>query len=200
MTNHQLISKILNYSNKKDPVLIRKYLDRLHEIIIKLNHNKKYVTIIELLSILKNEKYVVDFDYWILVEYGLAFYELREYEKALKVSKKYMKIAPNDSYCLYNYALILRANKLHIEAINSLNQIVGKNEKIKNNTNKSIINDARYLLALSYFENNNLKMSLFFYEQHLINRQRGIQSIVTRLNAINEKKDVELMLKMNGDI
>lgn len=40
-----------------------------------------------------------------------------------------MKIAPNDSYCLYNYALILRANKLHIEAINSLNQIVGKNEK-----------------------------------------------------------------------
>ncbi|MBK9960364.1 MAG: hypothetical protein IPP06_03245 [Saprospiraceae bacterium] len=129
MTNHQLISKILNYSNKKDPVLIRKYLDRLHEIIIKLNHKKKYVTIIELLSILKNEKYVVDFDYWILVEYGLAFYELREYEKALKVSKKYMKIAPNDSYCLYNYALILRANKLHIEAINSLNQIVGKNEK-----------------------------------------------------------------------
>lgn len=55
MTNHQLISKILNYSNKKDPVLIRKYLDRLHEIIIKLNHNKKYVTIIELLSILKTK-------------------------------------------------------------------------------------------------------------------------------------------------
>ncbi|MBK7811526.1 MAG: hypothetical protein IPO62_11950 [Saprospiraceae bacterium] len=190
------MNNILKSAKRKDPNSLRIYLNQLKSIIVALNHQKKYNTIITLLSKLETQKYIVDYDYWILIEYGLALYEIKSYEKALEISKIFMKIEPQDPYCIFTYALILRSNKLHNKAIVQLN-IIFNNLKSENLDKecKSILNDARYLLALSYFETNQLDLFYLYYNEHLLHRKRGIPSIVQKRDVLKEINDIELLLK-----
>ena len=187
-SDDELIAEIILFSNENNPNDLRLNLDDLRQIVMKDKLIGEYTHIVSLLKKIVDDIYIVDFDYWVLVEYGNAMYELREYNEALEIAYRYMKIEPNDPYCIFHYSLILRANKEPSRAINYLKKILNKSlEELSYGQfgdgireAKTLINDTRYLLALTYFEEDNLKKSLELYNKHLENRQRGISSMVTK--------------------
>lgn len=156
--------------------------------------SKKFV----ILSQIFYEKYVVEYDYWVLVEYSEALYELKKYDEALEVAKLFMDIEPNDPYCIFIYSLILRMNKKFDESNKILNfaltqsknkKYVDKYRKINKNW-ESYFNDMRYLLGTNYFHINDLNLSIKFLKSHIKNRRRGLESIVKKRIVTKELDDI----------
>lgn len=200
-----LVKEIQTYSKDEDPINIRNSLDELFDEVLRLKQIEDYKKISYLLSPLIYDKYVVEYDYWILVEYSLALYELRIYDEALAVGKLFMKIEPNDPYCIVAYALILKMNKMFDEAIEILNFALnkGKNkkyiEKYKPINKKwtAMLNDIRYLLGTIYFHNNDLESSIKLLKSHIKHRRQGLASIVTKRSVVKELDEVIFLNNYN---
>lgn len=202
----KLIKEIILLLKKRDVNKLKVELRKLFKIVMSAKAEGNYDYIASILKKIIKDNYIVDYDYWILVEYGNALYELREYKEALKIADKYIKIEPNDPYCIFHYSLILRVNREPAKAIKYLNRLYnmpleelsfGKfGEGVREA--KSLLNDTRYLLALTYFEQDNLKKSIEFYNEHIDNRQSGIPSMVTKRIVIKELKDVKYLVEYNS--
>ena len=46
-------------------------------------------------------------NHWAITQLGESYYELRDYEKALKLTEKAVELAPNCPLTLNNYAVVL---------------------------------------------------------------------------------------------
>ena len=51
---------------------------------------------------------------------------------------------------------------------------------------KSLKNDTRYMIGVTYLEMKNREKAKFYIKQHLINRKRGIYSDFTRIQVIKK--------------
>jgi tetratricopeptide (TPR) repeat protein len=128
---------------------------------------------------------------------AIAYYELREYEKALSLSERALKFNSRDFLVLDYHACILSVIEgKEQEAIKLLKRIIHTDlNKIAYGPNgegmnwaKSIVNDCRMRLALVYQSINKKKEALKLVNEHLENRQRGVFSNFTKSEVVKRLK------------
>ncbi len=141
-------------------------------------------------------------DHWIITQLSEVFYEMRNYDKALELSTKAIELAPECPLTMNDHALHLYIHEKDKEAIAIWDKMLKKGvEKIAyaecgeglRNT-KSMLNDVRMRMGLSYFETGQKRKSLFYLNQHLNNRQRGLYSNFTKREVEKKIKEIELSL------
>ena len=147
-------------------------------------------------------------DHWILTRLSSVYYEMKEYDKALQLSNRAMKIAPACPLALSNHASVLDMSKREKEAINIWNILIKKRidevaygECGEGRTwAKSLINDAVYRIGLSYLDIGEKKKALEYFGIHLKNRERGVFSNFSRKEVLFQismiRKDMELKTQL----
>jgi len=151
-------------------------------------------------KIIESELIKTPDNHWLLIQLSEVYYEKHNYKKALELSTQAMALAPNCPLVNNDYALHLYMHELDDKAIEIWTNLLTKNineiaegecgEGIRNT--KSMINDIRARIGKSYIEKKDFEKALFFFNEHLKNRQRGIYSNFT-------KKEIEkLVTRVSG--
>jgi len=138
-------------------------------------------------------------DHWIITQLSEVFYEMRNYDKALELSTKAIELAPDCPLVMNDNALHLYMLEKDSEAIVIWNKMLKKGvEKIAYGecgeglrNAKSMLNDVRMRIGLSYFETGQKEKALFYFKEHLNNRQRGIYSNFTKQEVAKKIKELE---------
>lgn len=138
-------------------------------------------------------------DHFLLTQLGEVYYEMQEYETALKYTQKAVELAPDCPLALNNHAVVLYINERNNEAIEIWEMLLNKsideiahgdcNEGVK--FAKSLQNDTRFRIGDAYLALNQKKKALNFYKDHLSHRQRGLFSNFTKREVENEIKELE---------
>ncbi len=152
-------------------------------------------------KILKDELEKTPEDHWLITQLSEIYYEKHDYETALKLSTKAIKLAPNCPLVINDYALHLYMHEKDDLAIENWNKLLQEGvEKIAYGEcgeglqqAKSMLNDVRMRMALSYSETGQKNKALFFYKEHLNNRKRGLYSNFTKKEVEKEIKKLEQM-------
>ncbi len=141
-------------------------------------------------------------DHWIITQLSEVFYEMRDYDKALELSTKAIELAPDCPLVMNDNALHLYMHEKDKEAIEIWDKMLKKGveeiaygkcgEGLK--VAKSMLNDVRMRIGLSYFETGEKKKALNYFNEHLNNRQRGLYSNFTKREVEKKIKDTELSL------
>ncbi len=135
-------------------------------------------------------------NHWIITQLGESYYELREYETALKYTKKAVNLAPNCPLALNNYAVVLYIHEKDHLAIKIWKSLLSR--KTKNiafdecgegiNATKSLLNDIRMRLAKAYLAIDDKQKARKYFKKYLENRQKGLFSNFTKREAKKELK------------
>lgn len=120
-------------------------------------------------------------EYFLITSLSKIYFNMREYNKALKYSTKAINIESNDPLVIYDHGCALSANNKHKEAIYYCKQIVkmdinkvayGKfGEGMK--WAKSIVNDSIFRIAISFIKLDKPIIAKKYIKEHLRNRRRG---------------------------
>ncbi len=152
-------------------------------------------------KILEKELDVNPDDHWVITQLSEVFYEMRDYDKALELSSKAIELAPDCPLVMNDHALHLYMHERDNEAIDIWNRIMEKGvEEIAYGkcgeglrAAKSLLNDVRMRIGLSYFETGENKKALYYFKEHLKHRQRGIFSNFTKREVENQIKQIEVI-------
>lgn len=155
--------------------------------------------------IIRNEK-LFNKDHWILANKSIIYYEKRNYKKALILINDAYNMAPicplvNDYKASiermlgnYHIAIEIWKNLLSQDIEELAYDECGEGMKWA----LSLLNDARYMLALTYFDIKDYDKALDFINKHIENRKKGQYSVVTKRKAISKKN--KILNEMNTDI
>lgn len=138
-------------------------------------------------------------NYWAITNYAIIHYELKNYNEAFLYSKKAIKIAKKDSLVLNYHAVILKANNKIKDAIEIWELLLKKNimqiafedctEGLK--WAKSLLNDIRFNLSLTYYELKNTIQARKFMSEHINNRRQGQFSNYSKKEALSRLKKID---------
>lgn len=131
-------------------------------------------------------------DPWLISNYAIVLYELRDYKKALMYSSKAIKSEKNDPLFLNYHAVILNANNRENDAAKIWKYLLNRDirklafEDCQEGILwvKSLQNDIRFSLALLYKSINNFKLAKKYIQEHLKYRTRGQFSLHTKKDAV----------------
>lgn len=131
---------------------------------------------------------------WLLTRIGTTYYEEKEYDKALKFTKKALILNPNDPLVLWDYATILDMSGNAKGAIELWEKIIGFGEDRVGTIEtgeglewaKSLICDCYYRVGLAYLNSGDREKAFENLHLHLDLRKLGAESIYT-LDAVNQK-------------
>ncbi len=137
-------------------------------------------------------------NHWLITQLSEVFYEKQDYETALKLSTQAIRLAPDCPLVINDHALHLYMHERDDEAIELWSKLLEKGvrgvaygecgEGVK--FAKSLLNDVRARMALSYLAINNKKQALQYFNQHLENRQRGLFSNFTKREIIKKINEI----------
>ena len=140
-------------------------------------------------------------DHWIITQLSEVYYEMRDYDKALELSTKAIELAPDCPLAMNDNALHLFMHEKDNEAIEIWDKMLKKGveeiafgkcgEGLRNA--KSLLNDVRMRIGLSYFETGQNEKALLYFKEHLNNRQRGLYSNFTKQEVENKIHEIELL-------
>jgi tetratricopeptide (TPR) repeat protein len=138
-------------------------------------------------------------EHWLYAQLAISHYELREYETALKFSKKALELSPDCPLTLDYHASILLANGQAENSLSVWNQLLSRDlddiaygecgEGMR--FAKSLVNDARFSVGDAYLEMKDREKALFYYKAHLENRQKGVFSNFTQNEVRREIRKLE---------
>ncbi len=164
------------------------------EITEKINQCFKNENYTEAIELLQKALIVEPDNHWILGQLGISYYEIFNYQTALKYSTQAYEIATECQMVLEYHAAILHANGKILESKALYEKLLSRSveeiafgecgEGIKNA--KSILNDARIGLADIYSDLNEPEKALELFEEHLKLRQRGVFSNLKRKEIVKE--------------
>jgi tetratricopeptide (TPR) repeat protein len=151
-------------------------------------------------QILKNHLKKHKDDYWALNMMSSAYYEERNYKKALEWSDKAMLIEAHDPLVLWTRAAPLDQLGRTNEAILIWQQLIDWGaEKIGLELRKegiawakSLINDCRYRLGMAYKDKGNKTLALDYLQAHLAHR-KGTKSIYPLKEVKKEMRELAML-------
>ena len=167
----------------KDDELRPKLLYREHtRIVNELNRQENWPKLRELaLEWLKDEPD----SHWLLAQLSSAYYEERNYEKALETIEKALELAPHCPFVLWHYAGALDMLERADEAIRVLKGLMRRGaSRIAHGRcgegirwARSLVNDCRYRLGLLYSRLGDRPRAEKHIRQHVAQRGRNTPSI-----------------------
>jgi len=124
-------------------------------------------------------------DHWLWTTLGLTYYEQRQYEKALKCSKRAVELAPNCALVLWDYAgtLFMCGREASALAIWTLLLEMDFEEVANGDCSEGedwalqLINDVHYKMGKYYEWKGDVQNARSAYEKYLHNRSHGVGSI-----------------------
>jgi tetratricopeptide (TPR) repeat protein len=133
-------------------------------------------------------------NHWLLTRLSTTYYEQKQYKKALKIVESALKQAPKCPLVLWDYAGTLDMLGRQDDAIKIWNALLKLGiDKIACGEcgeglrwARSLLNDARYRIAISYWKQRKIGMAEKFMRLHVENRKPGIPSIYKLLNVRKE--------------
>lgn len=150
-----------------------------------------------LILIKNNEKYFEN-DHWLIAQKAHMLYEKRDYKEAKLMIDIAFDLKPNCPLVNDYKASILRMLEEYEPAIKIWKKFLscdikdfafgecGEGMKWA----LSLLNDARYLLALTYFEMKDFESANHYIEEHLQNRKQGQFSNMTKKMVYDLKKRI----------
>lgn len=132
--------------------------------------------------------------HWLLTVLSEAYYEERDYKNALKYSEKAKAVCPNCPLVLWDYAGALDMLDREKEAIEVWKGLVRSGARISSFDDcweskrwaKSLLNDCRYRIALSYADLNEYAKARQYLRKHIAKRSPGIPSLYSK-SDVNDK-------------
>jgi len=153
--------------------------------------------------LIENEIIKFPNEYFLITSLSKVYYNLKSFDKSLKLAKEAFEIEPNDVLVLYDYACVLAAHNKNEKALKYWNIILNKNindiaygqfgEGLK--WAKSIINDSRFRKSLCLIEVGELKEAKQLIVKHLKDRKRGIYSDFTKKQILKKKDELDSIFK-----
>lgn len=133
-------------------------------------------------------------DHWLLTRLGTTYYEDGEYKRALRISQRAVRLAPKCPLVLWDYACSLDMVSRHQEAIALWKRLLRRGVKAVAygehgegiRWSRSLLNDCRYRIALSYRKQGMLNISLRYLRRHIAERGQGTPSIYGLADAKRE--------------
>jgi tetratricopeptide (TPR) repeat protein len=124
-------------------------------------------------------------DHWFLTTLASTYYEERDYEKALELSQRAMKLASGCPLVRWDYACALDMLDRTDEAIKQWRRLVKAGPKAIANDPcgegtkwaASLVNDSRYRLAVAYADEGEISKAVRYIRNYLRGRKSGIASI-----------------------
>jgi tetratricopeptide (TPR) repeat protein len=124
-------------------------------------------------------------DHWLWTTLGLTYYEQRQYEKALKCSKRAIELAPNCALVLWDYAGCLYMNRQESAALAIWTLLLGMDmEEVAYGECSEgmdwalqLINDVHYRIGRCFQHQGKKELARISFEKYLPNRQHGVSSI-----------------------
>ena len=177
----------------------RGQLLKQYYIFVKDKEWQKAKTIlIELIE--KNNK-----GFWFYTNLSSVYFELKEYENALKYSEIAYSIKPESPLVLWDHAGSLLMLKRKAEAINLYKKILamGDLEIAYERTQEglkwtySLKNDSNFRIAECYYFLEDFNLALEFIQIHLQKRKRGQMSLYSKRDA---NKLFKVILQMHNTI
>lgn len=161
-----------------------------------LSKQKKYL---EGLAILKKMRKREPNSFWILTCISDDYYELRQYEKALRYAEKAYAINPNSPIVLWTYAGALYIIKETSRAIELWQKIIDIDEYdlAYNITTeglkwaRGLKNDCVYRIGITRLLLGDNESALFYIKLHLSKRQRGLPSLYTKKEVLTMLAEAE---------
>jgi tetratricopeptide (TPR) repeat protein len=137
-------------------------------------------------------------DHWLLTRLSTTYYEEHKYKKALKIVEKALKYAPKCPLVLWDYAGTLDMVGQHREAIKIWKKLlmIGTDKIAYDECGeglrwaRSLLNDSRYRIGLSYRKMGMLKKASNYIYAHITHRAPGIPSIYLLSAAKRELNDI----------
>lgn len=136
--------------------------------------------------------------HWLLTRLSTTYYEEHKYSKALVISKKAVKLAPKCPLVLWDHACMLDMVGKHKKAIMIWKKLLRRGvnriaydecgEGIR--WSRSMLNDCRYSIGVSYRKMGNISLAIKFIKDHITNRAPGIPSIFTLSLVKNELTNI----------
>jgi len=137
--------------------------------------------------------------HWLLTRIATTYYQENKYDIALKYVEQALKIAPQCPLVLWNYAETLYMVDKYVDAANVCNKLIRRG--VKNiaygdcgeglRWARSLINDCRYGLSLSYASLGKFNMAQKYIKKHIANRNHNTPSVY---NLREVKKDLVIIL------
>lgn len=123
--------------------------------------------------------------HWLLARLGMTYYEERKYKKALEIEKRALKLAPRCPLVLWDYACTLDMLNNKVEAIRIWRSLLRRGEESIAYDEcgegirwaRSLLNDCKYRIALSYRDMGNKTMAIRYLKEHIASRSPGIPSL-----------------------
>lgn len=139
--------------------------------------------------------------FWLYTSLSSVFYELKNYDEALKYSKLAYSLNPESPLVLWDYAGVLYMLNKEQEAIDLWQIIIKTNEDVLAfelttaglRWARTLKNDALYRIAQAYYYLENDKLALEYAMNHLNNRKKGQKSLYKKSEILS------LIEKMKGD-
>ncbi len=155
------------------------------------------------IEILQQEIKITPNDHWLYAQLSIIYYKKNEFIVALEFSQKALALDAECPMALNFHAFILFANKKIVRARKSWEKLIDKDldniaygkcgEGIK--YAKSIVNDARYMIAQLYLEVDDKEKALEYFKSHLRKRKRGIFSKFNKKVVEREIRKIEKLKK-----
>jgi len=130
-------------------------------------------------------------DHWLLTRLSSTHYEMRQYRKALGLSRRALAAAPRCPLALWDFAGVLRMLGRHKESIRALQGLVRRGPAAIAREDcgeglvraRAMVNDSRYLIARNYEDLGNPAMARRYVRAYLRGRQNGSKGIYSRREA-----------------
>ena len=133
-------------------------------------------------------------DHWLLTRLAMTHSEQRRYDKALEISEKAVAFAPRCPLALWDYACCLDMTGKHQKAITIWKKLLRRGllaiargdhgEGIP--WARSLLNDCRYRIALSYRKQGAVGLACRYLRRHIAERSRSTRSIYTLADVKRE--------------
>jgi tetratricopeptide (TPR) repeat protein len=133
-------------------------------------------------------------DHWLLTRLAMTYYEERRYSKALEITEKALGLAPSCPLVLWDYACSLDMTGNQEKAIAVWKGLLRRGlagiaygdhgEGIR--WARSLLNDCRYRIALSYRKQGNLDAARRYLRRHIAERSRRTPSIYSSAEVKRE--------------
>jgi tetratricopeptide (TPR) repeat protein len=142
-------------------------------------------------------------DHWLITCLSTTYYEEHKYTKAIEISQKALKLAPRCPIVLWDYAGALDMvgkdkkaiaiwEKLLKRGVNNI--AYGECGEGKRRA-RSILNDSRYRIGLSYCDLGNIPKAKKYINEHLKYRTPGIPSLYTLREVKKALNTIDLYKK-----
>jgi len=155
-------------------------------------------------ALLESELSTAPDDHFLLTQLGEVFYEMRDYNTAIRYTQRAYELAPDCPLALNNHAVVLYMHNKNDEAIAIWQSLLNKDlHEIAHNEcaeglqfAKTLLNDIRFRIGDAYHTANNNQKALEYFKMHLANRKRGQMSNFTKTEVENEIKNIENGFRM----